>query len=793
MTDKQESSRIENLNKKEISSAEQKALEIKNSTDLTSLQLDVLSKNHFERELATENLENKIKSYKEFFKAQIDDVKWDAFWLNHTTAGKSKDSYKLTKEVAKSQLRVLEDMEERLQKLTKPGRYTPENANIADYELALTIKQFSQDLQNFAQSVPEFVKFQNDIVLEKSDITAFDLRGSINTIAGAKSVLSILTKFNKHEIQHQKTTLEIAKQEEYARDLKSLESYLQKVISDPTFDPSVLQFTPKYQAAINYLASDPAINTMLKNTSNTEKTSAEKTSTEKDAVTGAEGKPEQKEVVAYASVNEAFSKGGINGMIDYGLNKTNMNPAQKETWKSIGNIGIMVGAGVVAWNFFKNAFKVFTGKGRKDLAENGGRAWIAGPAALMFGANAWKGESITGLLNGGDLSKGLANRGADMAGKGKSAVDKAKSTVNDATKAVTEKESVINEGLQGSAELFNGLTCSQVADLLEKDSSGKLKIKPDQYKVLLSTLKKEPNDPKKAAAAKYLEKIGEKDENNMIDITLTSMGLTLEKLKGPANEKTTFNEQLAKVGVRIGALADLMITKYNHINPEQRHLIVDYIKNPNATEKDLTALEERGDVFEKAEDFPPDAKRKELKDKIDTFTISATEKETLKNSLNSFWHLWPTDEAQKNKLTIAQEGGSVVLTTYGQKTTIDLAHKTIPGFVDKDKKLISFSSTVELLKAVNLTNRIFDLVSSPENKTNISKDPFNVSLLGRDVEYDNTKFYSSVTEKYNHKDITVVSGGIGGALKEISPALEANKDAFINLLNTRFNTANKLN
>ena len=133
------------------------------------------------------------------------------------------------------------------------------------------------------------------------------------------------------------------------------------------------------------------------------------------------------------------------------------------------------------------------------------------------------------------------------------------------------------------------------------------------------------------------------------------------------------------------------------------------------------------------------------------------------------------------------------MTTYGQKTTLNLANKTIPGFVDKDKKLISFSSTVELLKAVNLTNRIFDLVSSPENKTNISKDPFNLSLIGRDVEYDNTKFYSSVTEKYNHKDITVVSGGIWGALKAISPALEENKDAFINLLNTRFNTINKLN
>jgi hypothetical protein len=138
-----------------------------------------------------------------------------------------------------------------------------------------------------------------------------------------------------------------------------------------------------------------------------------------------------------------------------------------------------------------------------------------------------------------------------MAGKGKSVVDQAKTTVSDAAKTVTETEPVTNEGLEGTAELFNGLTCSQVADLLEKDSTGKMKIKPDQYKALLTTLKKEPNDTKKAAAAKYLEKIGEQDDNNMIDITLTSMGLTLEKLKEPANEKTTFNEQLDKVRGRI--------------------------------------------------------------------------------------------------------------------------------------------------------------------------------------------------------------------------------------------------
>jgi hypothetical protein len=205
-----------------------------------------------------------------------------------------------------------------------------------------------------------------------------------------------------------------------------------------------------------------------------------------------------------------------------------------------------------------------------------------------------------------------------------------------------------------------------------------------------------------------------------------------------------------------------MITKYNHINPEQRHLIVEYVRNPNATQKDLTALEERGDVFEKAEEFPPDAKRIEFKTKIDKFNLKEGDKENLKNGLNSFWHLWNTDEATKNKMDIKEENGSIVLSTYGQKTKLNLQEKSMIGIENGKEKKISFGSTAELLKAANLINRIFDLVSAPGNKTNVTKDPFNISLLGRDVEYDNTKFWSSLTDtKYNHKDITVISGGIG--------------------------------
>lgn len=80
--------------------------------------------------------------------------------------------------------------------------------------------------------------------------------------------------------------------------------------------------------------------------------------------------------------------------------------------------------------------------------------------------------------------------------------------------------------------------------------------------------------------------------------------------------------------------------------------------------------------------------------------------------------------------------------------------------VDKDKKEITFTSTPELLKAANLTNRIFDLAKVKNGDTPV-KDPFNVSFLGRDVEYDSAKYKLTALTINNYKDVTMISGGIG--------------------------------
>lgn len=62
-----------------------------------------------------------------------------------------------------------------------------------------------------------------------------------------------------------------------------------------------------------------------------------------------------------------------------------------------------------------------------------------------------------------------------------------------------------------------------------------------------------------------------------------------------------------------------------------------------------------------------------------------------------------------------------------------------------------------MLKVANLTNRILDLTKN--NKNPLTKDPFNVSWIGGDIEYDNTKFWSNPVDRFDHMDSTVASGG----------------------------------
>lgn len=761
--------------------SQQTTEEINLVLERTTLKVSILKNTNITANYQESNIEkpidiltiqNRIDAYKEFFKAQVDDVKRNAFWLSYNTAGKEKSGYKITKEVAKSQLRILENMEKRLQKLQKTDRYTPENQGIATQELAITLPEFSKQLDAFERSAPEFVAFQNDIVLEKSDITSFDLRWSINNIAGAQRVLGILEKFNRQELRLTQTTLELAKQQEYARDLLSLEKYLQKVIADGNFDPSVLQFTARHQAAMNYLASDSTINGLLNNKNNADVNTViindPKLQEEYNKLTA-------KEKAQYTDRKDAFAKWGINGLTEFGLDQTKMSPEQKETWKGVGNLAVTGGLIFLWWKAISTAFKALSKSGRKKLNEEWDWGWLWLPVAGTLASNMLTWESPLALLTGG---KGTEYLTWLFGGK------------KDSSKEQNQAVDTYTKWFGGISAIFGESTCGQMANSLEIRDN-KMKLKPNFVNDIISLAKNNPSDTQKVNAAEAIQLIWEDDPNGLIHMTLISMGLSYDALKNIENADKPFKERAAGAIARLASVVTYMKQNgYNRINSDQLSAIQDYIAKKDGKMDDLDTLQKRlGDVFEDSAKAPDEATKEQRKQKVNTLALTDTEKQELLSSIRSFWMERPLAKDLK-QFDIQQKGGYIEFTTYGKTTKIDIKNKTIVGLEDVNKSSIRFQSTFELLKVANLTNRIFDLVKNNQNP--VTKDPFEIHWIWEGIKYDNTKFWSNPFNTTNHFDTTMISWGPSGMLKEISPILEKNKKGYLVLLNAEYNRINKL-
>ena len=740
--------------------------EAKNWVDNTNSRLDALKKSA-EKSRDLNDVQRRIDVAKDFFSKTIRDMNSDTFLRSQNANSKEIAGLKLTKEAAEAQLKILNNMEKRIHQIMKPGEYKQQENFDHDYDA--TLQDFNDKLSIIEMSFSQYSSYHNDVITGDADVTPpFDLSKTMNNVAGANRVYEILKKYNRKELQIAGSTLDAANQALVARDLKDFEKYLMKVINDPTFDPSKNHFDSKYQNAINYLASDPKVRKMLEG-SDEKPVQPILTPEQKDTLNKVNATLKNGEKTnTYKDRKEAFEKWGINGLTSYGLDQTKMSPEQKETWKWVGNLAVTGGLIFLGWKAISTAFKALSSKGRKDLNENGGRGWLWLPIAGTFGANMLTGESPLALLSGGKGTEYLAN----LFGGKKSAEAKK-----------------YTEWFTGVSSLFEGRTCAQVASTIDTDANGKMKLKPSFFDGVINAAKWNPSDTKKAAAAKFLETVGKDDPGHFIDSALTGMGLSYAALKD--NSKEQFNDKAAGAITRLASVTTFMEkNNYDRINKQRLDLISQYIANPNSTMDDLTVLQSRRwDIFENSLTAPSDQVKDNLSKQIKALALSDTEKDELTSTINNFWSFWPLSNDLK-KLEIKQDGSNISLTTYDKTTVIDLKNKIIPGFVDASKAPIKFQSNFELIKVANLTNRIFDLVKN--NKNTPTKDPFNVSWIGQDIEYDNTKFWSDPVDRFDHMDKTVVSGGFGGALGKISPILEDHKDAYTALLNTRFNKMNNL-
>lgn len=459
----------------------------------------------------------------------------------------------------------------------------------------------------------------------------------------------------------------------------------------------------------------------------------------------------------YADRKEALAKWGIAGLTGFGIDKTNMNPEKKQFRWGVGQLAITAGAVIVWWKMLKSAFNLITGahKGKEKEAERRkDRAWLLGPAAIVFWLQAATGEGIGGIINGGKGTEWLAN-----------IFGGSKDKTPDQNKKTEQFQEKYGEGVEWTIAIFNGSTYGDLSKMVEK-RDGKMKLKTETRKAFMD--KFGPNNPNKAeqnpAAYKFLnEVVGEKDENGMIDLSLNAMGISREKIQDTKNADMKINDTYAKVAVKLWTITAFMEEKwYSRINPDRMDKLEEYLRDNNATADDLDDLAEKyTDMFVKEE--IKDNTGQKLLERIKEIAPNDTAKqEALMIGINKFYEYMPN---ATKKIEIIGNGPEVTFKTYDKETTINLDNKELVGFTAS-----KFGSYFELFKAANLTNSIKDIC---KDKT-AGVDPFNISQVGRDIEFD---------EDGRVTDLEIITGGLGGNLEDISPVLESHKDKYCTYLN----------
>ena len=630
-------------------------------------------------------------------------------------------------------------------------------------DMNITLKQFSDRIEELGKEAPDFILARNDIILEKGNTVPY-YEIMIYDKSDARKINKSLKKINNEYAILDKLELTGAKRQELSQDLQDLETYLNKVIDNPdTFKPSEHPFVPKHAQEFYELTKvDPTLKAFMQLNKEAGKTPNETTEAAW-AVAGVTQETANKnkkgnEYVGsqYSNAKEAFEKWWINGVSKYRIDQTKMKPEQKQFWWGVGNLAVTGGAIFLGWKMIYSAFKmVFKSDKEKKtwIYDWSNRARLGIPTALIFWANARKGEWLGTLLTWGGMTKAFAN----MFSWG--------NTSETANQTAQDKETKMKyaEWFPWATAVFNRLNYGEMKQFLIQDGN-QMKIDPNKYDTLLEIFKNWSK--RNEAAAKFLESIGRNDEKHVLNLGLTGMGIKREDIENDNNKNKPFDKAASEAIVRLHSVTDFMDKKwYNKINSETQYLVEKYIADGKDSD-DLDDLEARGDVFYKETNV---VDKTGLAAKIKELANGNKQKEEdLLLAINTFYEKWPT--SNKN-IEITGNRPKITFKTYNKTATIDLDHKTLDGFTAKNE----FSSYNEIFKAANLTNRIKFLC---KDKQAVSDKPFYLSTIGRDITFDNAKLFST------DFDTEIMTAWWWGALKKVSPTLEDNKQAYCDYLNT---------
>lgn len=677
---------------------------------------------------------------------------------------------KINKTEIKSRLKELNKIKKQIKRIEKNKDKKHGDLkmdNVQEMNMNITLKQFNEEIENLGKEAPDFILTRNQIAIGEGDtVPYFEIIGYEKS--DAKKLNKALKKINNEYAILDELKLTGAKRQELSQDLQGLEEYLDNVINNPdTFKPSEHPFIPRhtkeFYALMNIQPTPEQYTALNKQFEISLEDEAEQIHTDALVIDwGRRENPGTREYSQspYGNTKGAFEKGWIAGVLNYGLNQTEMSRKQKQFWWGVGNVALIGGLAFVWFKMIKSAFNLFTkdGRNKKNLGKNLARLGI--PTALIISSQAYSWEWPLSLFTWGVLTNKLAN----VFGK--------KNTAETVDQTVQEQETRIKykEWFLWATALFSGLNYAEIKEYVVKKWD-QIKIDPDKYDTFVDMHKN--GSKKNKVAANFLEYIGKNDNRRVLDLGLTGMGITREELKNENNKDKKFDKTAIESIVRLGSITEFMDKEgYNKVNSETQYLIDAYIRNDRDAGS-LEELKERGDVFYKEIEI---LDKTGLASKIKELANNDTEKEEeLLLAINSFHEQMPNAE---KKIEIKGNRPEITFGTYEQSWEINLQNKELIGFTPK-----RFSSYLEVFKAANLTNRIKEIC---KDKQAVSDKPFYLSPGGRDITFDNANIFS------RNFDTEIMTAWRWGALEKVSPTLEkTNKHTAIISTTVRPNSGRK--
>ncbi|MDD3262451.1 MAG: hypothetical protein PHR61_01275 [Candidatus Absconditabacteria bacterium] len=681
-----------------------------------------------------------------------------------------------------ARLREIKKIEQNIQKLDEGGT---EYEDVNDYRALNGLPQIASKLRELSSEVVDIDDALLSLSLGKlPESVYFDYK--IRGKKAAEKLRDSMINFNEELIAITTATHTAAGERLRQEDLTSLQKYLNGVINGE-IDPATQAFTAEQERAFKYLRTiDPTLQDTFDALPATGRKArrAQKAAVSGNVGTGNVGdvnttgntnivgggavggnNPESQKISDqqdYKDRNEALANGGAYGLLDHATKGfQDQSPRAQQFYRNFGNMALVAGGVFVGLKVIKSLWRIVTGKADGTKNE---RAWVLGTAGVLL-ATAGRPQD---LFRGGYPSEMLSNF-FNRVGIGKK---------NDSFE--TTPQAVV-----AAMALFNGKNYGQIRDMLTQEN-GKMKIDPNKYDqmiVELNTIIAEPNStPEQKTRAelqlKFLQTVGKEDKNGFVDHALTSVGLTWEELIKTENRNQSFDKDISKVMERIVLINQKMGNSnnpYKSTNPEMDANIQSYISKGTPSLEDLEAM----GAFEKNVNISAEEQTR-LRTMIEELGVTdVNKKEQILQGLYQFYMDRPTtDPTTKAGLKIENDGGRISLSTYGQKTRIDIENKSILT----EGGSINFASTKELLKAASLTNRLKE-ITKPQDIGEKEK-PFDITTRG------NIKFND--TERYEPRklDTTLVKEN---SLREISPTLSDKKDQYVAYLNDRWKHKEELN